>query len=147
METQELTEDLKKSYEKVLNRKTFEHIEPDKFVPLYEEPKMAFRFHIKLHGLEIQEHLFRGYKLYNDEDKLIFETSFYETISKNFNPLDIFKIHKVKVSFLDPTGVDVSSWNFSVKGTSFENSGDYGKSELMTHKLKFEVNKKTFKIE
>lgn len=115
-------------------------------VPVYQEPKMGFRFTIKFEGLDIPEHLFRGYKLYNDADQLMFETSFYETLDKNFNPLDFFKIYDVKVTFLDPTGLGASSWNFSVKGIAFENVGDYGKSELFVHKFVFEVDKKSFEV-
>lgn len=114
--------------------------------PLWVEPKMSFRFSIKFEGLDIPDYLFRRYKMYNDGEILIFEASLYETVDYTLSPVDFFKIFNVTVSFLDATGAVVSSWNFNIEGLSFDNSGDYGKEDLMTHNFKFEVNKKSFKI-
>ena len=47
--------------------------------PEWVEPKMKFRFRVQFSGMEIPDYLFRKYKLYNDGEKLIFETSIYET--------------------------------------------------------------------
>ena len=109
--------------------------------PVWLEPKMSFRFKIEFKGIKIPDYLFRKFKLYNDGEKLIFETSLYETLSVSFSPIDFFKIFDIEVYFLDPTGEKVSSWQFSI-----ETSGNYGENELLIHKFKFEVNKKTFKI-
>lgn len=114
--------------------------------PLWVEPKMKFRFKIHFKGLDIPEFLFRKYKMYNEADKLIFETSIYETIDFSLNPIDFFKILEMELIFVDATGKDTSSWEFAAEGISFETEGDYGKSDIMFHSFKFEINKKTFKL-
>jgi hypothetical protein len=110
------------------------------------EPKLTNRFNLGFMGMDVPEYLFRGYKLYNDADKLIFETSFYETVSFTSNPVDFFKIYGVNVLFLEPTGQVASSWVFDVEGISFETEANYKDAELLTFKFKFEVNKKSFRV-
>jgi len=114
--------------------------------PLWVEPKMSFRFKIRFKGLDIPDFLFRKYKMYNEAEKLIFETSIYETIDFSLNPTDFFKILEIELIFVDATGKNISSWEFFAEGISFETEGDYGKSDIMFHNFKFEVNKKTFKL-
>ena len=129
-----------------IDRNSFEA--PGKFVPLetQKEPKMKFRFNIRFHGLDVPSFLFRNYKMYNDEEKLVFETSFYETVEHSFNPLSFYKVYDVEIDFLDGVGKKISGWKFAVNGISFETSGDYSSDDLMTYSFKFEVDKKTFII-
>jgi hypothetical protein len=113
----------------------------ENFVP--QEPQKQNRFIIRTEGVDVPPYLFRDYKLYNDGSELIFETKFFETVNYTFNPADFFKISGVTLEFLDPTGAIINELSFEVKGSNFEQIGDYSSDELKVNKMKFivDVNK------
>lgn len=117
----------------------------------YFEPLKTNRWIIKLKGCNIEEYLFRKYKIFNDGDKLMFSTEVYETVHHHINPKELFNIEEVKIEFLDPTGVVVSGLVYNPKTIQFEQSGDYGSDDLLNYKILMEIDKETlhpiYKIE
>ena len=109
----------------------------------YFEPLKTNRWLIKLKGCEIQEYLFRKYKIFNDADKLMFSTEVYETVQFQINPKELFNIEEVKIEFLDPIGTVVNGLVFNPKTIQFEQSGDYGSDDLLNYKILMEIDKKT----
>jgi hypothetical protein len=110
------------------------------------EPLKKNRFLISFNGLEIPEYCFRHFKMYNEGEELIFETSIWQTINYTFNPKGIFDIVGVKVELLDPTGVVVNGYTFDVKGSNFETDFDYGDDNISTIHFKFVINTSTLKL-
>lgn len=117
----------------------------------YFEPLKTNRWLIKLKGCDIEEYLFRKYKIFNDGDKLMFSTEVYETVHFQVNPKDLFNIEEVTVEFLDPTGSVVNGLVFNPKTIQFEQSGDYGSDDILNYKILMEIDKETlhpiYKIE
>lgn len=109
----------------------------------YFEPLKTNRWLIKLKGCEIQEYLFRKYKIFNDADKLMFSTEVYETVQFQINPKELFNIEEVRIEFLDPIGTVVNGLVFNPKTIQFEQSGDYGSDDLLNYKILMEVDKET----
>ena len=64
------------------------------------EPLKKNRFLINFENTSVPNFLFRNLNLYNEGEKLIFETSIWETIQYTFNPLEIFNLLTVKLEFL-----------------------------------------------
>ena len=107
-------------------------------VPTIFEPSRPNRFIVKFEELpEIKPWFFRSYKIYNDGDKLYFETEFYEILNYMFNPKDFFTITKVKIENLDPTGVVVGDMSFSIKGSNYSKTCDYSDDGLLLNKFLF----------
>lgn len=109
----------------------------------YFEPLKTNRWLIKLKGCEIQEYLFRKYKIFNDADKLMFSTEVYETVQFQINPKELFNIEEVIIEFLDPIGTVVNGLVFNPKTIQFEQSGDYGSDDLLNYKILMEIDKET----
>jgi len=109
----------------------------------YFEPLKTNRWLIKLKGCEIQEYLFRKYKIFNDADKLMFSTEVYETVQFQINPKELFNIEEVRIEFLDPIGTVVNGMVFNPKTIQFEQSGDYGSDDLLNYKILMEIDKET----
>lgn len=109
------------------------------------EPLKKNRFLITFENTQIPCYLFRNFNLYNEGDKLIFETSIWETVQFTLNPLDIFNILTIKVEFLDPIGNTVSGMIFNVKATNFEKKCSYETDEIMSVQFKFEIDRTTLK--
>lgn len=107
------------------------------------EPLKENRFLINIIGTEIPSYLFRNYKMYNEGEELIFETSFFETVNFTFNPSDFFNITGVVLDFLDPTGAVCGGLVFDVKGSNFMRKQKYSNDDLQITKLRFVVEKKT----
>jgi|LakMenE01Jun11ns_1017448.scaffolds.fasta_scaffold9919319_6 hypothetical protein len=111
----------------------------------YFEPLKTNRWIIKLKGCDIQEYLFRRYKIFNDADKLMFSTEIYETVHHHINPKELFNIEEVLIEFLDPTGGVVNGFIFTPKGIQFEQLGDYGSDDFLNYKILMEIDKSTLK--
>lgn len=109
------------------------------------EPKMLNRFIIKLNGFDAPEWLYTSYKFYNDNDKLMFETEMNESIMFSVNPVDLFEIDSVKLTFVDPTGIDYHSLSFNIKGLNFLTEASYKDSKISTYKFVMEVDQKSMK--
>ena len=105
-----------------------------------QEPQKQNRFVIRTEGADIPSYLFRDYKLYKEADQMIFETRFFETVNYTFNPKDFFNISGVTIQFLEPTGSVINELSFDVKGSNFEQVGDYSSDDLKTNKLRFVVD-------
>jgi hypothetical protein len=110
------------------------------------EPLKANRWLIKTEGVDIQQYLFRKYKIYNEGPEIIFKTEFYESVTDNVNPKDLLNLTSITIEYLDPTGVVINSLNFDVKGVNFKQKQSYSKDDLMITKLRVVVNKDTMKL-
>jgi hypothetical protein len=110
------------------------------------EPKMDNRFIIKFLGVDIPEYLFRKYEIYNEGEELIFTTEFIEPLHFTFNPKDIFNIISVEIKHLDPAGIEVSHIIFNVKGSNFEQKGDYSDGKLLINNFRFVIDKESMKV-
>jgi hypothetical protein len=110
------------------------------------EPLKANRWLIKTEGVDIQQYLFRKYKIYNEGSEIIFKTEFYESVTDNVNPKDLLNLTSITIEYLDPTGAVVNSLNFDVKGVNFKQKQSYSKDDLMITKLRVVVNKDTMKL-
>lgn len=110
------------------------------------EPKMDNRFIIKFTGVDIPEYLFRKYEIYNEGEEIIFTTEFIEPLHFTFNPKDLFNITDVQIKHLDPVGIEVSNLSFNVKGSNFEQKGDYSDGNLLINSFRFVVNKESIKV-
>jgi hypothetical protein len=110
------------------------------------EPLKANRWLIKTEGVDIQQYLFRKYKIYNEGSEIIFKTEFYETVTDSVNPKDLLNLTSITIEYLDPTGVVINSLNFDVKGVNFKQKQSYSKDDLMITKLRVVVNKDTMKL-
>lgn len=115
-------------------------------IPKLVEPKKTNRWIIKPNGVNIPEYTFSTYKLYNDGDKLMFETSCYETVMNHINPVELFKFHGITLQYLDPTGEIVGGFTFDIKSLNFSSSGSYKDDNLLTYNFVIEVNIKSFKM-
>jgi hypothetical protein len=104
------------------------------------EPLMENRYLIEFSGVDIPSYLFQDYKLYNDGNDFIFETSFYETVHYSFNPKDIFNVESITIKYLDPTGVVVNGLFFKIKGSNFERKQSYKNHELQRNMIKINVD-------
>lgn len=110
------------------------------------EPKMENRFIINFKGIEIPEYLFRKYEIYNEGEELIFTTEFIEPLHFTFNPKDLFCITNIEIKHLDPTGIEVSHLSFGVKGSNFEQKGDYSDGKLLVNSFRFIIEKETMSV-
>ena len=109
------------------------------------EPLKKNRFLINFENTSVPNFLFRNLNLYNEGEKLIFETSIWETVQYTFNPLEIFNLLTVKLEFLDPVGETVSGLIFDVKASNFEKKCAYESDEIMSIDFKFEIDKSTLR--
>ena len=82
------------------------------------EPLKKNNFLINFENTSIPNFLFRNFNLYNEGEKLIFETSIWETVQYTFNPLEIFNLLTVKLEFLDPAGETVSGLIFDIEASN-----------------------------
>ena len=106
------------------------------------EPKMANRWLIKTVGVKIQDYLFSKYKLYNDGDKLMFETSCYETVSDHIIPTDLFNLYGIELEYLAPAGDIIGGFSFKIKSLNFSSSGDYANyDDLLRYHFIIEIDK------
>lgn len=113
--------------------------------PMYLEPKFCHRFLIEIPNSNVDSWAFQNFKIYTEGEDLLFETNLIDFIPSKINPVELLKTKKVIISFLDPTGEVVNKYSFNIKGVFYELNGDYGKDELLTHKLKMQILEETFK--
>ena len=109
------------------------------------EPKKTNRWLIKTVGFEIHPYLFSKYKLYNDGDRLMFETSCYETVNDHIIPTDLFNLSRIELEYLDPTGEIIGGFSFDIKSLNFSSSGDYTDDDLLRYHFTMEIDKKSLK--
>lgn len=111
--------------------KTFEPIEPLK----------SNRWIIKTKPLVITDFLFREYKMYNEGEDIILETSFLETILETYNPIDLMNITDLTIQYLDPVGNVVGGFDMTIKGVNFEKHHSYSSDELLITNLRFVIDR------
>jgi len=111
--------------------KTFEPIEPLK----------SNRWVIKTKPLVITDFLFREYKMFNEGEEIILETSFFETILGTYNPKDLMNITDLKIEYLSPIGDVVGGFDMTIKGVNFEKHHSYSSDELLITNLRFVIDK------
>ena len=109
--------------------KTFEPIEPLK----------SNRWVIKTKPLVITDFLFREYKMFNEGEEIILETSFMETILGVYNPKDLMNITDLTIEYLSPVGDVVGGFDITVKGVNFEKHHSYSDDSLLTTNLRFVI--------
>ena len=105
------------------------------------EPLKSNRWVIKTKPLEITDFLFREYKMYNEGENIIFETSFFETILGTFNPRELMNITDLKIEYLNPVGEVVGGFDMTVKGINFEKHHSYSDDGLLTTSLRFVIDR------
>lgn len=108
-----------------------------RFEPI--EPLKSNRWIIKTSPLVITDFLFREYKMYNEGEEIILETSFFETILETYNPKDLMNITDLKIEYLSPIGEVVGGFNITIKGVNFEKNHSYSDDSLLTTNLRFVI--------
>lgn len=104
------------------------------------EPLRSYNFRILLG--EIPPQLFNGYKIYNDGEKVIFETEFYETVNYICDIFELFNMEKISIEYLDYTEKKtVKKIDYVIKGLNFINESHYGDDKIKSIKLKLIVTK------
>lgn len=119
------------------------------------EPLKSNRWVIKMEGVtqEIPEYLFKDFRLttvfIKDEEHrgrkpklkkaLKLDLTHYNTVHFLARPEDIMECNKIKIEFLDPTGVCVNYYDMDVELESYEMVGDYSISDMLTNKCSFWV--------
>ena len=111
--------------------KTFEPIEPLK----------SNRWIIKTKPLVITDFLFREYKMYNEGEDIILETSFLETILETYNPIDLMNITDLTIEYLSPVGDVVGGFEMTIKGVNFEKYHSYSDDNILITNLRFVIGK------
>jgi hypothetical protein len=115
-------------------------------MPNMVEPLKSNRYIIQTDGVKIPEYLFRRFSLENINDNFVLLTEIYNTVDFMFNPDDAFKITKIYIKNLDPTGVVVSTLEMEIGGINVEINGDYSDDNLMLTKFRFIINRNTMKV-
>lgn len=115
-------------------------------MPNMVEPLKSNRYIIQTDGVKIPEYLFRRFSLENIDDNFVLLTEIYNTVDFMFNPDDAFKITKIYIKNLDPTGVVVSTLEMEIGGINVEINGDYSDDNLMLTKFRFIINRNTMKV-
>ena len=115
-------------------------------MPNMVEPLKSNRYIIQTDGVKIPEYLFRRFSLENIDDNFVLLTEIYNTVDFMFNPDDAFKITKIYIKNLDPTGVVVSTLEMEIGGINVEINGDYSDDNLMLTKFRFIINRNRMKV-
>jgi hypothetical protein len=119
------------------------------------EPLKSNRWVVKMGGVtqEIPEYLFKDFRLttvFVKDEKyrgkkpklkkaLKLDLTHYNTVHFLARPEDIMECTKIKIEFLDPTGVCVNYYDMVVELESYEMIGDYSVDDLLANKCSFWV--------
>lgn len=121
------------------------------------EPLKTNRWVVKMGGVtqEIPEYLFKDFKLesvfikedtprsYRDKNKikkaLRLSLSQYNTVHFLLRPEDAMECDRIKIEFLDPTGVCLNYYDMKVEIEHFEMIGDYSIDGILTNEFSFWV--------
>lgn len=110
------------------------------------EPLKKNRFIISFRGSDVPAQCFRNFKIYNEGENIIFETSIWQTNNFLFNPVQLFEIKGVKIEFLDPIGTTVNGLDFEVKGSNMDIDCSYSNDDISSVNFKFIVDSLTLKL-
>lgn len=115
------------------------------------EPLKANRWIIETYPTKIQPYNFSKYKLFNEGELIILETTIMETVINLYNPVDLMNLTDITIKYLDPVGDVVNGLKMIIKGVNFEKNHSYRNDGLLLTKLRFiiDANKLTllFKTE
>ena len=115
------------------------------------EPLKANRWIIETYPTKIQPYNFRKYKLFNEGELIILETTIMETVTHFYNPVDLMNLTNITIKYLDPVGDIVNGLKMIIKGVNFEKNHSYKNDDILLTKLRFiiDANKLTllFKTE
>jgi hypothetical protein len=103
------------------------------------EPLMSNRWVIETSPTNINTYLFKKYRMFNENDVIVFKTEFYETIEGTYNPKDLLNITDIQLKYLSPVGDVVAGYHIKVKGINFEKKHSYKNDDLLTTKLRIIV--------
>jgi hypothetical protein len=113
------------------------------------EPLRSNRWLVKLSNTlqNIPEYVFSDFKLETEKIEIKGKTKqalkltlhCYNTVGFLLTPDDVIDVKKIKIDFLDPTGVVLNYYNMNVELEKMSLMGDYGDSSLLTHELVFWV--------
>jgi hypothetical protein len=113
------------------------------------EPLRSNRWVVKLSNTlqNIPEYVFSDFKLETEKIEIKGKTKqalkltlhCYNTINFLLTPDDVIDVKKIKIDFLDSTGVVLNYYNMNVELEKMSLIGDYGDSSLLTHELVFWV--------
>jgi hypothetical protein len=121
----------------------------DKYKFEVVEPLRSNRWVVKLSNTlqNIPEYVFSDFKLETEKIETKGKTKqalkltlhCYNTINFLLTPDDVIDVKKIKIDFLDPTGVILNYYNMNVELEKMSLIGDYGDDSLLTHELVFWV--------
>ncbi len=114
-----------------------------------QTPLKSNRWVIKMNGgnviEEIPQYCFSNFTLKTEKledgkkDALKLTLTVRNDVSFLLTPDMVIRNNKVKIDFLDPTGVEVNHYNMVVDFESLELIGDYGDDDILTHRVEFWV--------
>lgn len=105
------------------------------------EPITLNRFLIKFNkGVEVPQHVFKKFKLYNTNDEFSIKLETYNTTEYVFPMHEISKIHEITIEFLNPLGEILNGYVLPVLGTNVKLNCSYSENGLMITKFKFIID-------
>lgn len=109
------------------------------------EPIKKNRFIISFKGTDIPDYCFRNFKIYNEGENIVFETSIWQTVNYLFNPTELFEIKGVKIEFLSPIGETINGLDFDVKGLNLDMDCSYSDDNISSVNFKLIIDTITLK--
>lgn len=104
------------------------------------EPLKANRWIIETYPTKIQPYNFRKYKLFNEGELIILETTIMETVTHFYNPVDLMNLTDITIKYLDPVGDIVNGLKMIIKGVNFEKNHSYKNDDILLTKLRFVID-------
>jgi hypothetical protein len=121
---------------------------PVKYEPMLEN-RFTIEFFNKSKKININSWTVRNFNLSSvkfDDKKLKgknflnLKIDILNVVGDMLKPESIFNVNKIKLNFLDPTGIITDYYLMNVSLDEFELNGDYNNSELLTYKTSFFVD-------
>lgn len=104
------------------------------------EPLRANRWIIETYPTKIQPYSFRKYKLFNEGELIILETTIMETVIHFYNPMDLMDLTDITIKYLDAVGDVINGLKMTVKGVNFEKNHSYKNDDVLLTKLRFVID-------
>ncbi|PCI28120.1 hypothetical protein COB55_04390 [Candidatus Wolfebacteria bacterium] len=87
-----------------------------------------------LSSVKFDDRKIRGKRFLN------FKVELFNVVGNMIKPENLFDVTKIKLDFLDPTGITTDYYLMNVEVDGFNLSGDYSNDELLTYKTSFFVD-------
>jgi hypothetical protein len=112
------------------------------------EPSRTNRFIITIEDSpDILYWYFRNYKISMENNLLYIDIEIMEPLNYTLNPVTDFEhMTRFRIDNLDPTGVVVRTIRFTAGIVNFERSCDYSNNDILTDKLRFVIDRKTYNL-